>query len=89
MSKGVLYVDHVHNNISCVQKGLYPLQTYRKCVYAYQICCMRTHVWAFKGVLFAYNMFYMRTKSFVRVHNSLYAYTMFRTSTIGYVRVQI
>ena len=36
--------------------------------------CVQNVVWAYKGVLFAYNMFYMRIKSCVRVQNVLYGY---------------
>ena len=65
----------------CEQQGMYPLQTYRKFMYAYQIFCMHTHVWACTGVLFAYNMFYMLPKV-------LYVYKIVCTRTICFVRVQ-
>ena len=32
-------------------------------------------VCSYKGVLYAYIIFYLRTKSFLRVQNSLYTYT--------------
>ena len=56
---------HVHNNIACVQKYLYPFYMFGTRTESF-ICVpnvLYVHNVVYKGVLFAYNMFYMRTKS--------------------------
>ena len=63
---------HIHNNISCVQQGMYPLQTYSWCMRTKYFVCVQMLCGHTRG--FAYTMFYMRTKSFVCVQNALYGY---------------
>ena len=75
-------------------KGVYPLKmccthTESLCMGTKYVVRVQNVMCSYKGVLYAYIIFYLRTKSCVRVQNSLYTYKIVCMSTISYGRVHM